>query len=338
MGTRERTLAVVIGLVLAASVGAATFGDFDEVDDGTAGVDDRSGATTVPPAPATTATTVPGPFPAIEPHGEFRAVETPAGFVLPVLGGSPGAFEVLTPCGATAVVDGTPIDGAHVVLDPGHGGTEVGAVGPSGLTEANLNLDIALRVKRRLEAEGAIVVLTRDRDVRMTLLTRGSIARSLDPLAFVSIHHNAAPVAASLTPGSEVYHQLADPESARLAGLLWEELQQHLAPFGTDWARGVQPGAAARRSSRTGDDYYGVLRNSQGVPAVLSEAAYLSHPAENALLETEEFRQAEADAIADAVTRLVTTDDPGSGFQPVREVATPAGGGGGSAGCVDPPL
>ena len=277
-------------------------------------------------------------FPPIADHGEIRAVRTPGGFVLPVLGGEPGAWQVLTPCATSAVVPGEPVLGAHVVLDPGHGGREPGAVGPTGLREADLNLDVARRVRALLEADGVSVVLTRDADVRMTLATRAAIAKTMSPIAFLSIHHNAAPVGKATVPGSELYHQLADPESKRLAGLLWEEMQEHLAPFGTDWAIGDDPGARARRSLRTGDDYYGILRNAQGVTAVLTEAAYLSNPAENALLETEEFRDAEARAIADAVLRLVRTEDPGSGYKPVKEVAVPAGGGGGSSGCTDPPL
>jgi N-acetylmuramoyl-L-alanine amidase len=258
--------------------------------------------------------------------------------VLPAVGAQGGDWQVLTPCGGVAAVPAVPVAGAHVVLDPGHGGEEPGAVGPSGMREADVNLDIALRVRDLLQAEGASVVLTRDRDVRMTLATRAAIARALDPIAFVSIHHNAAPLGTSDRPGSELYHQLDAPGSQRLAGLLWEELQSHLSPFGTDWAVGDQPGARARRSARTGDDYYGVLRQAEHVTAVLSEAAFLTHPAEDALLRTPEFRDAEARAITTAILRYVRTDDPGSGFAPTKEVSTSAGGGGGSSGCVDPPL
>lgn len=105
---------------------------------------------------------------------------------------------MLTPGATSTVVAGEPVVGAHVVLDPGHGGDEPGAVGPTGLTEKELNLDIALRVRDLLEAQGATVVLTRDRDVRITLATRATIARTMSPIAFLSIHHNAAPV----DPGS----------------------------------------------------------------------------------------------------------------------------------------
>lgn len=288
--------------------------------------------------PTTTTTERPSAFPALQTDGPPRAVRTGSGLVLPITGGEPGSWQVTTPCAAAAVVDGEPLSGAHVVLDPGHGGTEIGAVGPSGLTEAEVNLEIAVRAARRLQAEGATVALTRSSDVRVTIQTRAEIAAALDPLAFISIHHNAVPRGTSDTPGSEVYHQLASAESKRLAGLLWEELIEELGPFSEAWAVGSQPGALARQSIDTGDDYYGVLRRSQGVPAVLSEAAYLSNPAEDALLNTEAFRDAEAKAIADAVLRYVTTDEPGSGFRPPKVVETPAGGGGGTAGCEDPPL
>jgi len=293
-------------------------------------------ATPGTPPPTAPPTTAPG-FPALTLGDHVRAVQIPSGLVLPAVGAQDGLWQVLTPCAGVAAVAAAPVPGAHVVLDPGHGGREPGAVSPSGLREADVNLDIALRVRDLLRAEGATVVLTRDRDVRMTLATRAAIARALDPLAFVSIHHNAAPLAKSTTPGSELYHQLDAPASQRLAGLLWEELQAHLSSFGTDWAVGDQPGARARRWARTGDDYYGVLRQAEDVTAVLSEAAFLTNPAEDALLQTEAFRDAEARAITKAILRFVRTDDPGSGFAPTKEVSTPAGGGG-SSGCVDPPL
>lgn len=288
--------------------------------------------------PTTTTTTTPSLFPALVVPQSVQAIRTGTDLVLPVTGGEPGAWQVVTPCANTAVADGAPVQGAHIVLDPGHGGSEPGAVGPSGLTESELNLDIAHRAARLLTDLGATVVLTRSSDVRLTLQSRAAIVTALRPMAFVSIHHNAAPVGKSDRPGSELYHQLDSPESKRLAGLLWEEYQQELSPFGSDWAVGDQPGARARQSIDSGTDFYGVLRRTQGVPAVLSEAAYLSNPAEDALLRTEEFRQAEARAISDAFVRFVTTDDPGSGYVPTKLAPTPAGGGGGTAGCQDPPL
>ena len=97
------------------------------------------------------------------------------------------------PAAARSPSPGTPLTGANVVLDPGHGGDEPGAVGPAGTTEKAVNLAIAQEAKRQLEALGATVVLTRTADYRITLVSRAAIATSLRPQLFVSIHHNAAP-------------------------------------------------------------------------------------------------------------------------------------------------
>ncbi len=321
-----------VGVVAAVVVGADP-----EVETARAPVDATTTSTTTT-STTTTTTTIPLVFPPLPAREGVPAVQTPTDLVLPVLGGTDGAWEVLTPCARTAVVPGTPVPGAHVVLDPGHGGSEPGAVGPTGLLEKEINLDIAHRVAHKLRAEGATVVLTRPGDQRVTLQTRAQIALALQPIAFVSIHHNAAPLTSGPTPGSELYHQLESPESRRLAGLLWEELQAGFSPFGSDWAIGDDPGARARQSASSGDDFYGVLRRTEGVPAVLAEAAFLSDPEEEALLRTEEFRDAEARAITRAILRLVTTDDPGGGYVATKVSDAPAGGGGGTAGCEDPPL
>lgn len=287
---------------------------------------------------STTSTSEPNPFGPIPDPPGVTAVRTPNGFVLPVVAEAEDGWVVLSPCANEVVVPGEPVPGAHVVIDPGHGGSEPGAVADSGLTEAEVNMAVAERVRRLLEVEGAVVELTRPTDVRVTIRTRAELAKALSPLVFVSIHHNAAPKGVSEIPGSELYHQVDDPASKRLAGLLFEELQQQLGRYGSRWAIGDAVGARARPSVETGDDFYGILRRSQGVPAVLSEAIYLTGAAEAELLATEEFRESEATAIAQAVLRYVTTDDPGSGYLPPFLSEAPAGGGGGTAGCEDPPL
>ena len=87
-----------------------------------------------------------------------------------------GTFAVDTPCSNHATVTGTPISGANVVLDPGHGGNESGAVGPAGLVEKDVNFDVTRDVQQLLEAQGATVVLTRTGDYNTTLKTRAEIA------------------------------------------------------------------------------------------------------------------------------------------------------------------
>jgi N-acetylmuramoyl-L-alanine amidase len=200
-----------------------------------------------------------------------------------------------------------------------------------------VNLAVARRTADRLTAAGATVVLTRTTDVRVTLTTRALLATRLGARAFVSVHHNADPDGPSERPGAEVWHRVDDPASRRLAGLLQEEVAAAFAAYeGVPWQADRDAGAKSRRRAG-GDDYYGVLRNAE-LPAVISEAAYLSNPAEAALLARPDVQEAEADALARAVARFLTTDDPGSGFVDAYPRPEAAGSGGGATGCVDPPL
>ncbi|CAN5738969.1 hypothetical protein BH20ACT2_BH20ACT2_04880 [soil metagenome] len=271
------------------------------------------------------------------PAGDGGVVITPSGVVAPVRAALEGSWRVTTPCGGEATVTGTPVAGAHVVLDPGHGGVEKGAVGPNGLTEAELNLAVAREAQRQLEAAGATVVLTRTADYRMPLGVRADIARRLAPYAFVSIHHNADPDGPLDRPGSETYFQIASPDSRRLAGILYEESVAALAPFDAAWVGDTDAGAKFRPNSR-GGDYYGILRIPAGITTVLAELAFVSNPPEAALLATPEVQAAEAAGITRGIVRYLTTDDAGSGFTDPYPRDSPAGPGGGSSGCVDPAL
>lgn len=298
-------------------------------------------AATTTVAPTTTAR----PLPALPVDGTARAIVTRSGVTAAVVGAAPGGgWRVTAPCSDTVTVrDATPISGAHVVLDPGHGGAdEPGAQGPRGVVEATVNLDVARRVQRALEARGVVVVLARTGDYRSTLASRAAIAKALDAKAFVSIHHNAEPDERRATPGSEVYYQLAAGpdgrnESKRLAGLIYEEVVRALSAYSISWAADFDAGVKTRPGSN-GGDYYGILRNAAGVPSALAELAFLSNPDEEALLATEAFRQVEADAVARGVLRFLTTDDAGSGFVDAYPRLAPAGGGGGTTGCVNPRL
>lgn len=82
----------------------------------------------------------------------------------------------------------------RVVIDAGHGGSDPGAVGPTGLSEATVTLDVARRVADRLATRyGVQVVLTRDEDVYVDLETRAAHANDARADLFVSLHCNAAP-------------------------------------------------------------------------------------------------------------------------------------------------
>ena len=293
-------------------------------------------ATTVPPPTAPPTTVAPPPSPLASTNAPVVVSST--GVVVPVIGKEGGGVLVGTPCGNSTVIrEGTPVPAATVVLDAGHGGGEPGAVGPNGLTEKALNFAVTGYAKAALERAGVNVIVTRTADYRMTLGARSRIALALKPKAFVSVHHNAEPDGPHDGPGSETYYQVRSAESKRLSGLLYEEIVAALRQFQVAWVGDTDAGAKYRTNS-SGGDYYGILRQSAGVVASLVELAFLSNGPEAELLARPDVQQVEGEAVARGLIRYLTTSDPGSGFTEPYPRTTPAGPGGGSAGCRDPAL
>jgi N-acetylmuramoyl-L-alanine amidase len=289
------------------------------------------------------------------------------GLVFPVIGRQGRWLRVETQCETTAWIDGeqvffTPgrfggespgasfeMADAVVVLDPGHGGPNIGTMGPLGTQEKDLNLDIARRARDLLLAshdvdwesgsitDGASVPpagtvwVTRSEgpegaDIETGLVFRATLANVAGAHALVSIHNNASPERPSDITGAEAYYRVEDAESKRLGGLVVEELRRGFASFEADWAGATDAGAKYRVRSDGETDLYGVLKDAR-VPAVLVEGAYLTNPSEEALLLTSEFRQAYADAVYRALVRFLTTDDPGSGFvEPIVRTTSPGSG------------
>jgi N-acetylmuramoyl-L-alanine amidase len=233
------------------------------------------------------------------------------------------------------VGEGFAFSAAVIVLDPGHGGPNIGAVGPTGLVEKEVNLDIARRTRDLLNAAHSVdwetgeildgsaippagqVWLTRPEgptgaDIEAGLTFRTAISNSVRAHALISIHNNAAPDGPYDGPGSEVYHQVTDLRSKRLSGLILEEMRRGFSAFEADWVGDDDAGAKVR-VKENGQDIYGILRLSS-VPAVITEGVYISNQSEEALLRTPEFRQAYADAVYRALVRFITTNDAGSGF------------------------
>ncbi len=258
---------------------------------------------------------------------------------MPVLEVGPGGYRVTAPCGDEALIlGGTPLYGAEVVLDAGHGGeVETGAVGANGLIEKDINLRIARRTALELNQRGHSVVLTRTGDYRIPLEVRGAIANQLQASVFVSIHHNAPTPQASDRPGTEVYTQTGSDESRRLGGLIWQETVEALAQFpGIAWAAAEDAGVL-RVINGQGEDSYGMVRRPI-MPAALVELGYLSNPTEAALFATPEYVDAASVALAEAIERWLETDEIGGGLQPVPRSFTPDGSTGHSRGCVNPIL
>ena len=258
------------------------------------------------------------------------ALITPAGVPVAVLGRADGGFLVRTPCGATATVSaGWPIDEARVVIDPGHGGSyDVGAVGPNGLAERDLNLTLSDAVLKELSARGIAAATTRTGHYGSLLSVRAAFADALGADALVSIHHNAPTWRTGGMPGTEVFVQSASTQqaratSARLGGLLYEEITAALDDFdGIAWSR-LSDAGVLRVLLPEGGDAYGMIRRP-AVPAVLVEYGYLSNPSEAALFATDEYIRTAAKATVNAIEAYLRTDRPGAELVSRPRVFNPA--------------
>jgi N-acetylmuramoyl-L-alanine amidase len=191
-----------------------------------------------------------------------------------------------------------------VVLDPGHGGQDSGAM-CGGILEKDLTLDIAQRVEHRLRDEGFTILMTRTRDSYVSLAERAALANCLKDCIFVSIHFNEGNKAVStgvetyyaehqMTNGStiaswlpflqRVSMQTPNVDSQRLADLIQQAL--------------VTRTHALNRGTKTQQFY--VLANVRH-PAVLIEGGFISNKDDAVRLGTADYREEMAAAINDGI-------------------------------------
>ena len=190
--------------------------------------------------------------------------------------------------------DSSPIT---VVIDAGHGGHDRGGIPGQRIAEKDMTLDVALRLRNILSANGYHVVMTRSTDVFVPLGGRVAIANSYRNAVFVCIHFNAT--GRSGASGIETYFYSRD--SLPLASAI------HY------YVTGGAP-SANRGVRRRG--YY-VLRKT-AIPAVLVECGFLTNPTEAAYAQSAGYRQKLADEIAAGIRGR---NSVGGGFSTTR-VAT----------------
>src|SRR6516165_11529509 len=200
----------------------------------------------------------------------------------------------------------TPKPFAVVVLDPGHGGQDSGAM-CGGVMEKDLTLDMARRVDRLLDSQGIATLMTRLGDSYVSLADRAALGNRAKDSIFISIHFNEdnKPVAS----GVETYyaaHQINSgstfaswlpifsqppsnspkPESQSLAGFIQEALVARTRSID----RGTQP------------KQFFVIANVSS-PAVLIEGGFITNQDELSKLASEDYRDQLAAAIADGIVR-----------------------------------
>lgn len=171
-----------------------------------------------------------------------------------------------------------------VVIDPGHGGKDVGAIGVGGIHEADIILPISQQVARILEQRGIQVVMTRNSDYFVDLAPRVEMAKRADADVFVSIHANAI-VNRPDVNGVETYYF---GNGAVLARTIHNSILQSLDINN----RGV-------RRAR-----FFVLRNNP-MPAVLVETGYVTSPSESRRLADPAYQSQMAAAIARGILQYL---------------------------------
>ena len=223
-----------------------------------------------------------------------------------------------------------PLTGKVICLDPGHGGSDPGAVNEDySLEEKEINLDVAWRLKTLLKADGAEVVMTRTTDEEyLTNSDRYTFANEQGADILVSIHTNSVFLNADTVDGSMALY-FHDDDNA-LAQTIYDVMSPYLRdmrPAGvvtfTEW--GVRKFAS------------GVLMKSD-MPAAIMEPLCMSHPAEAVLLVTPIYldngatpnRDCRRAQIAQAIYQGILKYDFDQGGEDDH-------GGGGSRPCQDPP-
>lgn len=182
--------------------------------------------------------------------------------------------------------------GKVVCIDPGHGGSDPGALGPTGTMEKDNTLAIALLLKEKLEKNGATVVMTRDSDTNVAfaeataneeLSARVEVANQAEANLFVSIHNDA--FTSNTAAGTTTFHY-GSKDSVKLANLVQRSLADKLG--------------TKNRGARFASFY--VLRYTN-MPSILIETAFISNPVEEMLLSSVDGRDNAAESICDGILK-----------------------------------
>ena len=217
-----------------------------------------------------------------------------------------------------------------IVVDAGHGGHDTGTIGPNGLEEKDLVLDVALKLGKLLEDKlGAEVVYTRDDDTFIPLETRTAIANKEQADLFISIHANSSDD--SSARGVETYYlnftshadalEVAARENAVSEQSIHElqDLVKKIAlkekigesrEFAADVQRSLYAGLSAKSPSlrnRGVKKAPFVVLIGANMPSILAEISFVSNPDDAKKLKTSDYRQRIADSLYKGVSKYVNS-------------------------------
>jgi N-acetylmuramoyl-L-alanine amidase len=174
-----------------------------------------------------------------------------------------------------------------ICVDPGHG-PDLGAIGPTGLTERDATYQLAQELTKKLEDKGCRVILTRQNEQGILLAARTKLADAADADIFVSLHYNALPDG-------------VDPHKNRGSSTYYFHSQSYLL------AQSIQKMLLKKLKLRNFGLYYDNLSVCRitSMPSVLIEPAFIMHPEEEALILDADFREKTAEAIVAGIEQFV---------------------------------
>jgi N-acetylmuramoyl-L-alanine amidase len=216
----------------------------------------------------------------------------------------------------------------RIVIDPGHGGHDTGTIGPSGLEEKDLVLEVGRRLGKLLETRlGAEVVYTRKNDTFIPLETRTAIANQQRADLFISIHANSSQDSGAR--GVETYYLnfTSSPEALEVAArenavseksiyelqdlvkkIALKEKIEESREFAGDVQESLHSGLAAKspaiRNRGVKKAPFIVLIGAN-MPSILAEISFVSNPADEHRLETSEYRQRIAESLYRGIAKYV---------------------------------
>jgi N-acetylmuramoyl-L-alanine amidase len=220
-----------------------------------------------------------------------------------------------------------------IVIDPGHGGVETGATGPSGLQEKDVTLDLARRLRKELDHGSTDVVLTRDEDRLVGLDERSAIANHNRADLFLSIHLNAS--TRKNATGAETYYlakSATDDEAGKLAAqenqaasrqtasaidlVLWDLAQNQYLAESSQLAESIQRRlneVAGTRDRGVRQAPFRVLMGAT-MPAILVEVGFISNADEEGKLSGGDYRDQIVRALAASINEYLARLDRLSGM------------------------
>lgn len=176
------------------------------------------------------------------------------------------------------------LEGKVIVIDPGHGGSDPGAIGPTGVREKDVALGVSQKLYSLLLEAGAQPIMTRNSDVFVELVTRAQIANNNNADLFVSIHCNASPSYSAVGTETYSYIYASSPEGMKLAKAVQTNLVRNLG--------------LPDRGAKTAN--FSVLRNSK-MTSILAELGFISNAREEKLLADPAFQQKAAQALMQGI-------------------------------------